>query len=624
MASRFAAATMMLLAFAGLRADDASAPLSPDYTAALTRISEPGGEAAVDAAVAMRRSEGLDETRAKIAVRRDLAALYARQQQWANAAAQGALAVSLAEVLGDPKLFAAALIDQARYLRESNDPRRVLDVLDRAGRIIAALDRPGDLLDPLLLRAELLFELQMEKEKEAAYEHLLSHPNVDLLRVELHRAQHTKPDRLGTTYPNRWERILTLAREAGRQDVVAEAHDALGLAASWSKQYAEAVRHFSAADSAGPPPNRGIMIWMEIIESNTALDRRPAARAAIEQVFALIDPTKEPGRASALHEARAELLGRDGDFAAAYQELRAANELRRRQNATRQSFPMVRLAPVASNAEKAAATSLAVVEAAYREAELDRTRLRQRQAAGIATVAVSLAALLGLAYAYKRRSAAAHAHARDAAELRAERTHWQMLRYQLNPHFLFNALSSLGGLVVTDPAAAGRVIERLSEFCQLALKGSSDDLRTLAHELEIIRAYLDVEQAGAGDGLVVRIDAAPTVLRCLVPPLLLQPLVENALKYGGQTSDELLEVGISAQRSADGSALEIEIANTGRWLEATGEPRPRDAVGVANVRERLARFGGQAATLTFAHDGHWVRARIHLPAREAGTDSAAP
>lgn len=624
MAFRFFAGAMMLLAFAGARAADAQPPRSPEYEAALERITRPGGEDQFGSAVEIRRRGGFDETRAKIAVRRDLAALYAQRQQWANAAAQTTVAVTLAEVLGDPELYLGALLEHARHLKESNDPKRVFEALDRASRIVAALDRPGGLIEPLLLRAELYFELQMGKEKEEAYAHLLSLPDVDKFRVELHRARHTKIDKLGTPYADQWERVLALAREAGRQDVAAEAHDALGLAAARSVQHAEAARHFAAADAAGPPPGRSTLVWMQIIESNTAVDRRPDARAAIDKVFSLIDPEKEPGRASALFEARGELLGRDGDFASAYRDLRTASQLRGRHNATRQSFPMVRIAPTISHSEQAAAASLAAVESAFREAELDRARLRQRQTAGMAVTAGLAAALLGLAYAYKRRSAAALATARDNAELRADRTHWQMLRYQLNPHFLFNALASLGGLVATNPPAASRTIERLSEFCQLALKGASEDLRPLARELEIIRAYLDVEQAGAGEDLQVRYEIEPAALPCLIPPLLLQPLVENALKYGAQTSEERLDVVLTARVDSTDHRLTLEVANSGRWIEPDGQPRPRESIGLANVRERLRRFGDAAADLTLTHDGHWVRARLCLPARPAAPDSRTP
>lgn len=180
----------------------------------------------------------------------------------------------------------------------------------------------------------------------------------------------------------------------------------------------------------------------------------------------------------------------------------------------------------------------------------------------------------------------------------------------------------MSGLVATDPRAAGQTVDRLSEFCQLALKGATDELRSLGDELEIIRAYLDVEQAGAGESLLARIETAPAALPCLMPPLLLQPLVENALKYGGQTSPDRLDIVLTARLDADGRALEIEIANTGRWVERDTRTAPRAAVGIANVTERLAHFDRSGATLTFAHDGHWVRALLRLPARTAPAKAA--
>ncbi len=607
-------------------ADAGDKPGQPDYNAAIAATASsigPEAEAAFQQAVAHRVRNGMDEIHAKIAARRDVASLHAGKNAWANAASQLGLAVQLAEPLGEPRLLLDLLLFNARCRRNANDPKTAAQAVRYAGEIGRALGRPEAVAEAELLRAELLFEMREFDELEAAYAFLFAQPDLDALRLEHHRARHT---RLDAPEPSgeRWGRVRALARTAGRREIEAEALDKLGHVESLRRNYAEAARHFAAAEAIAVPLDRNAATWLTIIEVNSAIDNRVATRTAIENAFALVTPDKDPGRAAVLHEARGDLLGREGDFAAGYRDFQRANELRRKFNAGRQTVPMAKVAPMAAPADMRSSAQLAAVSAALREAELKRSRLRQRQSLGLAVVAVLAAALLGLAYAYKRRSAAILAAARDNAELRADRTHWQMLRYQLNPHFLFNALSSLGGLVATNSATASRVIDRLSEFCQLALKGSTEDLRTLGQELEIIRAYLDVEQAGAGDTLTVRFDVAPATLPCLVPPLLLQPLVENALKYGGETSDDRLEVAISAHRGPDGANLEIEVTNTGRWIERGGEALGRDSIGIANVRERLARFGGDSAALTFAHDAHWVRARLRLPAREAAPGSRTP
>lgn len=416
-------------------------------------------------------------------------------------------------------------------------------------------------------------------------------------------------------HDDRWRTVLAAARGRSLSISIAEASDRLGYSSYSRKQIAEAAAHFATADDLGVPSFRDAATWISVIDSYSQIGDLPRAHRSVAAATAQIDREREPGAAADLHEARGSLLAREGDFAAAYRELNEANALRRRRDATRESMPLGRIAAHPSPRDAETAAELAAVRSALREAELERSQLRQRQVAGVATVAALLASLLGLAYAYKRRTAAALAAERDSAELRADRSHWQMLRYQLNPHFLFNALSSLSGLIVTNPAAAGRVIERLSEFCQLALRDANEELRTLAREIEVLRAYLDVELAGAGEDLTVAYAIEPATLHCLVPPLLLQPLVENALKYGAQTSEERLDLVITV-RAPESGRLEIEIANTGRWIEPGRTPRNREAVGLANVRDRLARLG-QSADLTFSHDGHWVRARLRLPAREA-------
>lgn len=657
MSLRSVAVALLMLALAGgVRAVEAGA----DYQALIETLTlsrapntaswdsgamQAAKAEALEKAVVLRSAtDGTNRTLALITVHRDVAAALAAKQQWLNAAMHLENAVTLARTLEEPDLMVAILLQAAGYYQQADASAAALLRLDAADEIIRPLGRRAAQVESSLLRAKLLSSTHEQCEKgDAIYEELLADPEADRFRIELHRARSTRFDR-PPQFIERWTRVLELTRTGANAAVQSEAFDQLGLAIE-TQDPARAAKYFSAAEETGAPLIRSGPTWIAVIKTYNRMDHRDRIRRALTAAAAVIDEKKDPSRAADLHEATADLLGREGDFAAAYRELRLATDLRQRRNALRQSMPFTSLTPQVTPRQTATAAELAAVRSALREAELERTkllqrqtaarkalgeaelertRLLQRQTAGIATVAVLLASLLGLAYAYKRRSAASLAVARDNAELRADRTHWQMLRYQLNPHFLFNALSSLGGLVATDPRAAGRVVDRLSEFCQLALKGSSEDLRTLDHELQIIRAYLDVEQAGHGDSLTVRLDVTPAARSCLVPPLLLQPLVENALKYGGETSDDHLEIAILARRSTDGASLELEVLNTGRWVERPDASRPREAVGLANVRERLARFGGEAAALTFAHDGHCVRAQLRLPAREAAPGSPAP
>jgi tetratricopeptide (TPR) repeat protein len=570
-------------------------------------------QAFLDQAVASRRrATGEDEVHALIAVRREVAATLAERGAWAEAISQLHLAVMLAESLEDSGLLISLHRTLAGYFQSGGNAELGLQSVDSLDRLIAPLNRTDLRIEAGLLRAGLLSDLGRRAELEKIYPLLLALPGADVLRIERHRAMRTRPDPLPELRA-RWIRVLELARGRGDRTVEAAALDQLGRADAFDKEPRKALELFSAAEAVGVPLERNFELWQYVIESCSAVDDRARARRAIGQAMALVDPARDPARAATLHQASGELLARDGQFEAAYGELARANELNRKSNATRQFMPFVRIMAPNLPTQAKAAAELAASRNALRDAELERTRLRQRQTAGLATVALLVTALLGLAYLYKRRAAAALADQRAAAELRAERTHWQMLRYQLSPHFLFNALSSLSGLVVSDPAAARHVVDRLSEFCQLALEGAKDGLRTVAHELKLVRAYLDVEQAGHGDGLRVAIDVAPEAEARLLPPLLLQPLVENALKYGSQTSPDLLELRVAVGLDGPGDDLLIEIANTGRWIEPGTVPQRRTPVGLTNVRQRLVQVGAAPEALTIAQDPGWVRLRLRLP-----------
>jgi len=196
-----------------------------------------------------------------------------------------------------------------------------------------------------------------------------------------------------------------------------------------------------------------------------------------------------------------------------------------------------------------------------------------------------------------------------------EQARLEMLRYQLNPHFLFNALASISGLAVARPTAARDMIGKLSEFCRLSLARGRDDTATLAAEFEMLRLYLDVEKARWEDGLQTdfRLDDAVRDVR--LPSFLLLPLVENAVKYGSQTSPDILGISVSARRGASGR-LEIEVANTGTWVTDGATTAQSTHIGLANLRERLARaFPGRHVFTTESADG-WVRVRLTISSIE--------
>ena len=180
------------------------------------------------------------------------------------------------------------------------------------------------------------------------------------------------------------------------------------------------------------------------------------------------------------------------------------------------------------------------------------------------------------------------------AELRA-------LRAQINPHFLFNALTTIGYLIQTAPTRALDTLMRLTSLLRGVLR-SEGEFTTLGRELDIVESYLDIERARFEDRLRVRIDVANKLKTMRVPPLLLQPLVENAVKHGIGPLQEGGEVIVSAKlRPADRGlarlALTVRDTGVGTTL-AKLALRQRDGVGLRNVERRLACQYGEAASLT--------------------------
>lgn len=188
----------------------------------------------------------------------------------------------------------------------------------------------------------------------------------------------------------------------------------------------------------------------------------------------------------------------------------------------------------------------------------------------------------------------------------------QALRMQLQPHFLFNTLNAISTLVHRDAAAADEMIGNLSDFLRLTLEHADRSELPLGEELEFVRRYLAIEQVRFGDRLQVEYDVPSDLYSLPVPTLILQPLVENALRHGLEPQTGGGQLRIVARRL--GSRLRLSVIDNGRGLPALAPQRI--GIGVANTRERLReRFGVNAGAelILEAAPGGGTAALLTLP-----------
>lgn len=201
--------------------------------------------------------------------------------------------------------------------------------------------------------------------------------------------------------------------------------------------------------------------------------------------------------------------------------------------------------------------------------------------------------------------------ARDATLL-AQRAQLQMLRYQLNPHFLFNALNSLRALVSEDRRNAKLMVTELSEFLRYSLVHRDLAVVPLREELEAVRHYLSIEKRRFEDKLQVKFDIQPEVEEDPILGFLLHPLVENAIKYGMKSSSLPLTVHIAALRKNGGT--QVSVTNSGSWY-VHGEDEELQSgtgTGLTNVRMRLENaYPGQHAIEVSTDEGE-VRVSIEI------------
>lgn len=238
----------------------------------------------------------------------------------------------------------------------------------------------------------------------------------------------------------------------------------------------------------------------------------------------------------------------------------------------------------------------------------------------------------------RRIDAARVAHERCLRDLHEQEIHklasqaeLRALRAQINPHFLFNALTTIGYLIQTAPDRAGETLMRLTTLLRGVLKGPEGDFTSLGEEIDLIEAYLDIERARFEDRLRVRIDV-PEALRVIrIPALLLQPLVENAVKHGiapGRAGGEVrVEARLVEPESGlnPGKRLRLLVEDTGVGASEIELARGRmRGVGLSNIEQRLRRqYGEEAALKIWTERGSGARLELSLPVNRALGEAAA-
>jgi len=210
--------------------------------------------------------------------------------------------------------------------------------------------------------------------------------------------------------------------------------------------------------------------------------------------------------------------------------------------------------------------------------------------------------------------------AQASAVARAQRLAYdaqlRMLHYQINPHFLFNTLNAISTLVLEKRnEQAENMLLRLAGFLRYSLDRQPTELANLSAELEAQRKYLEIERTRFDDKLKVNFDVEPGLEHAKLPSLILQPILENAIKYAITPRTEGGSIDLTARR--DGGALRIVIEDDGPGMPPEDEPRRRRGVGLANARERLEVIYGERAGLTARNrEPNGCRVEIWLPLEE--------
>ena len=203
------------------------------------------------------------------------------------------------------------------------------------------------------------------------------------------------------------------------------------------------------------------------------------------------------------------------------------------------------------------------------------------------------------------------------AETLAREAQIQMLRYQLNPHFLFNTLNTLLTLIGEDDDRAKQFVHELAGFLRYSLLDTDTHTVPLHEEIAVIRSFLSIEKLRYEKDLQIEFDIDPSSEALQIPPFLVQSLIENAIKHGRAAGSTPLQVRLST--SKEGNVLRIDVTNTGK-LPSSSSRSAHGGIGLKNVRERLRSLYPARHSFSLREENGWVRARVVI--QDAGHEQS--
>ena len=220
--------------------------------------------------------------------------------------------------------------------------------------------------------------------------------------------------------------------------------------------------------------------------------------------------------------------------------------------------------------------------------------------------------LIGLAYALAyRRESEARALNTSQLETRLVEAQLQALQRQLHPHFLFNTLNTVSGLIRTDPDAADTMIDRLGDLLRMTLHKSGIQEVSLKEELDVLGKYVEIERTRFGNRLTVEMRVQPETLDVQVPSLVLQPLVENAIRHGIAPNAGPGWIAVYAQR--DNDDLVLQVLDNGDGLPPDRLMAMNRGVGLDNTRARLEHLYRDRFEFTFSNLERGFCVTIRIP-----------